>query len=107
MAEIDWDRLFNEATSGTGTRTRTTRMPGTTFDFDHAINGDNNQATTDWSDLISQIMNGMSTTTTPTSTSTSMTTNWEDMINEMIREFNRQQQQQQQITNGSNNHQTT
>ncbi|KAH9412495.1 hypothetical protein DERP_006456 [Dermatophagoides pteronyssinus] len=35
IAEIDWDRLFNQ--------TGVTSMPdyGTTFDFDHAINGDN------------------------------------------------------------------
>ncbi|KAH7643039.1 hypothetical protein HUG17_9730 [Dermatophagoides farinae] len=98
IAEIDWDRLFNQ-TSATTTR------PGTIFDFDQAINGDNNQSTmttADWSNLISQIMNGMSTTTTMSSVETSsstttmgtmMTTNWEDMMNQMIREFNQQQQQ--------------
>ncbi|XP_075590200.1 uncharacterized protein LOC124497717 isoform X2 [Dermatophagoides farinae] len=98
IAEIDWDRLFNQ-TSATTTR------PGTIFDFDQAINGDNNQSTmttVDWSNLISQIMNGMSTTTTMSSVETSsttttmgtmMTTNWEDMMNQMIREFNQQQQQ--------------
>lgn len=128
IAEIDWDRLFNQTSATTATTTR----PGTIFDFDQAINGDNNQVnkyiimkimitkiiiilffivithsqstmtTADWSNLISQIMNGMSTTTTMSSVETSsttttmgtmMTTNWEDMMNQMIREFNQQQQQ--------------
>nr|XP_027201198.1 uncharacterized protein LOC113795206 [Dermatophagoides pteronyssinus] len=111
IAEIDWDRLFNQ--------TRITSMPdyGTTFDFDHAINGDNQSMTTgNWSDLISQIMNGMSTTTTmstmsnmvtsSTTTTTkmgAMTTNWEDMMNEMIRDFNQQQQQIMNVSGSNTN----
>ena len=39
IAKIDWDRLFNQ----TSTTTATTTRPGTIFDFDQAINGDNNQ----------------------------------------------------------------
>ncbi|XP_027201198.2 uncharacterized protein LOC113795206 [Dermatophagoides pteronyssinus] len=109
IAEIDWDRLFNQ--------TGVTSMPdyGTTFDFDHAINGDNQSMTTgNWSDLISQIMNGMSTTTTmsnmvtsstttTTTTMGTMTTNWEDMMNEMIRDFNQQQQQIMNVSGSNTN----